>query len=84
MKYARYKGLNIIQALIFLFILPSSLSIYAQAVVKISCLMPYEIKFSENNVQKVENSVIKYEQHDDHTFWYKLFFELLSFVTNKS
>ncbi|MEQ8324727.1 MAG: OmpA family protein [Vicingaceae bacterium] len=43
----------------------------AQAEVKINCLQPFELEFSKSAPLR-SDKWIRYNDHDDHTFWYKI------------
>lgn len=43
-----------------------------QALVKANCLIPYQINISDEFLELNRDVGIRYEDHDDHTFWYKL------------
>ena len=69
----RKRGLGVFQGLFVFFILFLT-DLNAQTVHKINCLMPYEISFDKLSQISEEIRKVEFENHDDHTFWYKIQF----------
>ena len=57
--------------LFFIFSLLPLISL-GQANVKVNCLQPFELDLSKDNNELYEEKYIHYNDHDDHTFWYKI------------
>lgn len=66
-------GLGIFQGLFVFFILFLT-ELNAQTIHKINCLMPYEISFDKSVQGNEVIRKVEFENHDDHTFWYKIKF----------
>lgn len=69
-----FRKTNIHGLMAVLFFMGSLISIVAksQANVKVNCLQPFELDFSKDRNELYEEKYIKYSNHDEHTFWYKI------------
>jgi outer membrane protein OmpA-like peptidoglycan-associated protein len=73
MKHSHYTGFLFFNLSLVFFLLTQVLD--AQPVSKINCLLPHEMNFEKKASSSEGDNTVLYQDHDDHTFWYKLNFD---------